>query len=370
MAEFNKVDRGRPLGVIGTMSSMISTPSEIVVSKLEFSPVKLLDNGGKSVNIRYEGRNIMVETPSLNVPYGVNVFDKTPGAPPKFSVDLSLGGASDNDQIQALQTFLEAFDERMVDAGVDNAKNWFKMGNPSREVIKAFYSPLVKVSLDKTGAPKPYPPTFKLALRKKFLPKGSASAPAPPPDVSSNTKSFDTKFYNGMEKDEKGQVSEFAAGSTLEDVISKRTKVTAIIQCTGVWFAGGKFGTTWKAAQLRVDSQPEQIRGPAFRSDAPDIRAFVAKATAAPAAPALVAAPSAGAGAGYGGYDEDEEEEDEEQEEEAAVAAPAPAPAPAPKKAAAAPVFTEEQVTEPVAVPVKVKVAGTTTKKVPKKSTA
>jgi hypothetical protein len=179
-----------------------------------------------------------------------------------------------------------------------------------------------------------------------------------------------------MEKDERGQVSEFPAGSTLEDVLSKRTKVTAIIQCTGVWFAGGKFGTTWKAAQLRVDSQPEQIRGPAFRSDAPDIRAFVAKATAAPAAPALVAAPSAGAGAGagagYGGYDEEEEEDDEneEQEEEAAVAAPAPAPAPAPKQAVAAPVFTEEQVTEPVAVPVKVKVAGTTTKKVPKKSTA
>ena len=367
LAYFGKVDRGRPLGVIGTMSSMINTPSEIAVSKLEFSPVKLLDNGGKSVNIRYEGRNIMVETPSLNVPYGVNVFDKTPGAPPKFSVDLSLGGASDNDQIQALQTFLEAFDERMIDAGVDNAKNWFKMGNPSREVIKAFYSPLVKVSLDKTGAPKPYPPTFKLALRKKFLPKGSASAPAPPPDTSSNTKTFDTKFYNGMERDEKGQVSEFEVGSKLEEVLAKRAKVTAIIQCTGVWFAGGKFGTTWKAAQLRVDSQPEQIRGPAFRSDAPDIRAFVAKATAAPAA-------AAGAGAGYGGYDEEEDEDEETEQQQQEEEAPAPAPkkvvaAPAPAPAPVA-VFTEEQVTEPISVPVKVKVAGTTTKKVPKKATA
>jgi hypothetical protein len=356
---------------------MINTPSEIVVSKLEFSPVKLLDNGGKSVNIRYEGRNIMVETPSLNVPYGVNVFDKTPGAPPKFSVDLSLGGASDNDQIQALQTFLEAFDERMIDAGVDNAKNWFKMGNPSREVIKAFYSPLVKVSLDKTGAPKPYPPTFKLALRKKFLPKGSASAPAPPPDSSSNTKSFDTKFYNGMERDEKGQVSEFEVGSKLEDVLAKRAKVTAIIQCTGVWFAGGKFGTTWKAAQLRVDSQPEQIRGPAFRSDAPDIRAFVAKATAAPVASSAAAA-GAGAGAGYGGEDEDEEEDEEQEQEQQEAPAPAPAPkkvvaavaavaAPAPAPAA---VFTEEQVTEPISVPVKLVKAGTAVKKVPKKATA
>jgi len=325
------------------MTSMISTPSDITVSKIEFGPVKLMDNGGKTVNLRYEGRNIMVETPSLNVPYGVNVFDKTPGAPPKFSVDLSLGGASENEQVQGLQDFLEAFDERMIDAGVENAGKWFKMGSPSREVIKAFYTPMVKVSVDKAGAPKPYPPTFKLALRKKFLPKGSATAPAPPPDVSTNTKSFDTKFYNGMEKDEKGQVSEFAVGSQLEEVLAKRTKVTTIIQCTGVWFAGGKFGTTWKAVQIRVDSQPDQIRGPAFRSDAPDIRAFVSKGLASKA------------GADYA---EDEEENDDAEEIVASVAAPALAPAksaraPAPA-AAPANTFAEEEVSEPLPVPKKI----------------
>ena len=69
------------------MSSLTHFPSDIKVSTIEFGPVKLLDSGGKSVNIRYEGRNLMLETPSLSVPYGVNVFDKQ--GPPKFSVDLS-----------------------------------------------------------------------------------------------------------------------------------------------------------------------------------------------------------------------------------------------------------------------------------------
>lgn len=313
---------------------MIHTPAEIEVSKIAFQPVKILDNGGKSVNLHFEGRNIMLETPSLNVPYGVNVFDKT--SPPKYSVDLSLRGADDNEQIKALQDFLEAFDERMIDAGVENAAKWFKMANPNREVIKAFYTPVVKISRDASGAPKPYPPTFKVNLRKKMAKKGAA---APDPSDSS-VGAFEAQLYNAAETDSKGQIAAFAADATIESTLPKRSQVTAIIQCTGVWFAGGKFGTTWKAVQMRVDSQPEQIRGPAFRSDAPDIRAFVAKKLTGEGA-------AAGGAGGYGGYGE--EEDDGEEELVAAVVAP-------PKKAAAlapAPAFEEEAVTEPAPVPAK-----------------
>lgn len=310
------------------MSSMIQSPSDITASKIEFGPVKLLDSGGKMVNLRYEGRNLMVETPSLNVPYGVNVFDKTPGAPPKFSVDLSLRGVEDNEQVRALQDFLEAFDERMVDAGVENAGKWFKMANPNREVIKAFYTPTLKFSKDAQGNPKPYPPTVKLALRKK---KGS--------------EAFETDFYNGAERDGKGQIQKFETDTPIEQILPKRAQCTAIIQCTGVWFAGGKFGTTWKAVQIRVDSQPEQIRGPAFRSDAPDIRAFVSKSLGSKAAAAAEA-------------EDEEEDEDAEEDVVAAVLPPkkvaAAAPAPVAKAAPAVAAFEEEQVAEPVPVPKKV----------------
>jgi hypothetical protein len=308
------------------MTSMISSPSDVSVSKLEFSPPKILDNGGKSVNLRYEGRNLMLETPSLNVPYGRNLFDKN--GPPKYSVDLSLRGADDNADVRALQDFLEAFDERMIDAGVENAGKWFKMANPSREVIKAFYTPLLKYSRDPQGNLKPYPPTIKAALRGK---KGAQATEA--------VGSFETHFYNSAEKDAKGQIAQFAPDTPLEQVLCKRSQVTAIIQCTGVWFAGGKFGTTWKAVQVRVDSQPEQIRGPAFRSEAPDVRAFVSKGLAAKAAPPAPA----------DSEEEDGSEEEEEQQEEVVVPVKK---APAPKPAVAA--FEEEAVSEPVPVPKKV----------------
>lgn len=312
-----------------TMSSMIKTPSEIEVSKIEISAIKALDNGGKTANIRYEGRNIMIEAPSLPVPYGVNVYDKTPGAAPKFSVDLSLRGADENDEVRAFKDFFETFDEFMIDAGVANASKWFKMSNPNREVIRAFYTPTLKISKDANGIPKPYPPTVKISLRKK------------------KDDTFETSFYNGAESDESGNLTEFAKDTPIDQILCKRSQTTAIIQCTGVWFAGGKFGTTWKAVQLRVDSQPEQIRGPAFRSEAPDIRAFVSKNIGASAKSNQIA---------------DEFDGAEEEDGGDVVAAFTPAKKVTPV-ATATPTFNEN-VVEPIAAPKK---TITTVKKVVKK---
>jgi hypothetical protein len=251
---------------------MIRLPSELDASVTEFGPVKLLDNGGKTVNVNYEGQPLKLETPSLKLPYGRNVFDKTPGAPVKYSVDLSLDeGASE------LKSFLEAFDERMIDAGVENAQKWFKMPNASREVIKAFYTPLVKYSRDAQSNPKPYPPTFKVNLRPRKFKNG---APADLPAAAEAAARFEAEFYNASERDAKGNPTLFPRDATLDQLLSKRTFVTAIIQCSSVWFAGGKFGTTWSAVQFRVDSQPDQMRGPAFRNDVPEVKAVAVAAVA------------------------------------------------------------------------------------------
>ena len=330
-----------------TMTSMISLPSEIDVSKLEFGPVKLMENGGKTVSIRYEGHNIITETPSLNVPYGLNVFDKTPGAPVKYSIDLSFRGVDENESIKALQTFFEEFDERMIDAGVENANKWFKMSNPNRDVIKAFYTPMLKYSKDASGQLKPYPPTFKLALRRAYN-KNAAKGSSSPAPTGTAVSTFDSKFYDPTAPlDAKGEIAQFPKDTELGQILVKRSQTTAIIQCTGVWFAGGKFGSTWKAMQFRMDSRPEQISGPAFRSEAPDIRAFVAKNVA-----------SAAAATSHPYEDAEEEEEEEDDDDGGAVAAVlpkkaavAPAPLPVQKPVSS---FAEEAVAEPVPVPKKV----------------
>lgn len=339
------------------MASNIRIASEIDVSKIEFGAVKLLGSGAKSVPLRYEGRNLMIETPSMTAPYGINKYDKTPGAMPKFSFDLSLGGADDNAAVGALKEFMEGFDERLVQAGVDNGAAWFKMAKPNQEVIKAFYTPLVKVSMDKEGNPKPYPPTFKLALRKRIIRKPGDKEGVQ--DAGENVGAFETKFYDAA-----SGMAEFDSGLKIEDVLPKRSQVSVIMECTGIWFAGGKYGTTWRAFQTCVHSKPEQIRGPAFRSfatDAPDIKAFAARLTAAATAPAGGAGDD-GDDDGYGGYGGGGSALAAVMPaapKPAAVAAPAPAPAPAAEPAE----FEEEQVAEPVAVPVAKKVVKKVVKK-------
>ena len=53
----------------------------------------------------------------------------------------------------------------------------------------------------------------------------------------------------------------------IESFIVKKVEVTALMQCTGVWFAGGKFGLSWKAVQVRLDSVPAGLRGYGFVND-------------------------------------------------------------------------------------------------------
>jgi hypothetical protein len=98
----------------------------------------------------------------------------------------------------------------------------------------------------------------------------------------------------------------------------KGAQVTSLIQCTGCWFAGSKYGLSWKLTQALLTSLPQNSRNFTFVDDgelaaapapAPAVSRKAAPAPA-PAAPAMVE------------DEEEEEEEEEEDEEEAPLAAP------------------------------------------------
>jgi hypothetical protein len=174
----------------------------------------------------------------LETPFGLSVFDKQ--GPPKYSVDLKLRGYDDPTNHPKTATIYNAFhalDEFMLDQGVKNSATWFK-GTKSREVLSELYTPVVRFSVDSEGNRKPYPPTLKVQLRKR-----------------------DDKFEADIYDENKRSLNDIP----LEDIIVKGTVLTALIQCTGVWFAGGKYGLSWKAIQIRADKVPHTFRGkPAF----------------------------------------------------------------------------------------------------------
>ena len=329
------------IACLNSMSKLIVKIGDFDVNNLSVGPMKSLDSGGKMASLFYkygdnQSSTLTTQVGSLGLPYGMNTFDKA--GPVKYSIDLSLRGYDENAKTKAIYDAFSALDTWMVDQGVKNSKAWFK-SDLSRDVIKAFYTPMVKVAKDAEGNPKPYPPTFKVNLRKQ-------------------NDQFDVKVYDDQARPYEGV--------PLEDLLVKGAQLTVLIQCTSVWFAGSKFGLSWKAKQIRMDRVPESIRGYAFLED-----------DDAPARPAAAARSSAPGGSNkFASLHQEEEEDEAEGEEDDAFQAPAPTQkqsvltammpkAPAPAPAPAAPVEEEPEDHEPIPAPKK---TTTTVKKVVAKS--
>jgi len=238
------------------MSSVVA-PSAFKVSNVSFSAIKMLDSGGKQAYVNYASKPLVMQVGSLETPFGMSVFDKV--SPPKYSIELNLRGHDDpktNPNVASIFNALTALDEHMIEQGVKNSRAWFK-SDMSRDVVSALYSPCLKIARDAEGNPKPYPPSLKIQLRQK-----------------------DGKFEPAVYDEHKRPME----GVPLEDVLVKRALLTVLMQCTGVWFAGGKFGLSWKAIQIRADKIPERIRGFAFLDEGD------AEGVAAPAAAPVVIA--------------------------------------------------------------------------------
>jgi len=223
------------------MSSVVS-PSSFNASSVTFSPVKLLESGGKQAYLNYDNRPLVMQVGSLETPFGLSVFDKIPGAAPKYTVELNLRGHDDpvgNPKTASIFNALNSLDEYLIDTGVKNSRAWFK-ADLNRDMVKMLYTPTMKFAKDAEGNLKPYPPTLKVQLRQR-----------------------DGKFETAVYDDKKRPLTDVP----LEDVLVKRSMLTVLIQCTGVWITGGKFGLSWKAVQIRADKIPDSIRGFAFLED-------------------------------------------------------------------------------------------------------
>jgi len=309
------------------MSSVVA-PSAFKTSNVTFSAVKTLESGGKQAYLNYSGGPLVMQVGPLETPFGLSVFDKQ--GPPKYSVDLKLRGYDDPTNHPKTATIYNAFhalDEFMLDQGVKNSATWFK-GAKSREVLSELYTPVVRFSVDAEGNRKPYPPTLKVQLRKR-----------------------DDKFEADIYDENKRPLNDIP----LEDIIVKGTVLTVLIQCTGVWFAGGKYGLSWKAIQIRADKVPHSFRGkPAFLDEEGDADAVeTASSAPAPKKGAPTAAPSAQPNKFAALHDDDEEVNDEEALAPAAAATAAPA--------------EDEEDDEEAPIPVPAKAKTTTPAKVVKK---
>jgi hypothetical protein len=222
------------------MDSII-LPANLSVSDIKYGTPRTLESGGKAIYLSFNKSPIVLQTPQMWAPFGkskwLNDNDKNKGtSAPKFTLDLSFKGMESSPVIETFYNKMTELDNKLIEDGVTNSFDWLKKKGVSKEVISNLYTKLVRHHSDKdTGElTNKYPPTFKLNLPFK-----------------------DDKFTCEVYDANKQLVD-------LNTIETKGCRVTAIIQCLGIWVAAGKFGCTWKVLQMRV-VPPQTIKGYAFK---------------------------------------------------------------------------------------------------------
>ena len=211
----------------------IVLPTDFDASNITYSEPRVLDNNGKVIYVSYNKKKLIMQTPEMDVPFGLSKqsFD----GKDKYSLDLSFKGKDNREVLGKFFNGLKSLDRKFIEDGFANSQKWFKKTFKSIDSIEeAMYTPLVKFPKDKEGnITDKYPPTIRITV---------------PHDG--------TKFLCDVYDHNKNIVD-------LATIDTKGAKISAIVQCSGLWVSG-KYGSTWKVVQMKV-TPPARIKGYAFK---------------------------------------------------------------------------------------------------------
>lgn len=276
------------------MTSSIILPSEFDVSKLNYNDVKRLDNGGKVVYIGYNKRPLIMQTCECYAPFGVQSYSNDDGKSESYSIELSFKDMETRKTLQTLHKVLSEIDERNIEEGISHSTDWgLSKKKSSKEVIEALYTTIVKVPKE----PEKYPSTFKIKIPYR---NGNFAC-----DVfDANQNMIDLR-------------------QVMDGQQTKGSKITAMIQCTGIWMAGSKFGCSWKLVQMKCIMQTK-MTGFCLR-DVPDEDNDIEEDSTVEEPVVLKKTDNAE-------IEEDDDEEDEEEEDDDDDDDPVQVPVPVKKK--------------------------------------
>ena len=205
------------------------------VDNLKYSELKVMKSGAKSIYLNYKGAKVNLQTPILNIPYGVNdnmQFIKKDEARKdeerKYDITVSFKGMDENPKIKQFHDKMKELEQKIIDDAFTNRLVWFKNNyGGNKDVISNMFTPIVKHDKDKTTGEyaNKYPPTFKAKIPYNSL-----------------ENKFDFDCYD-MENNE----------TVFHDILGnlKGGKAQFIIQLSGIWFSAGMFGCSWKIVSAK-----------------------------------------------------------------------------------------------------------------------
>lgn len=210
-------------------------------SDVLFTKPKVNSSGGKNVGIlnAKTKKSLYLSTP-LMLTWGINENDFDGSG--RKTYDLSLQFPRDQDSnfsedTKNLLKSLEEYEKLIKDASVTNCKEWFGKAKMSEDVVDALFTPMLKYPKDQgSGEPdKTRAPTLRVKIPY-----------------------YDDVFKIELYDTDRELLFPNVENSSLlpTQVIEKGQNIAVVIQSGGIWFANGKFGTTWKLVQAVV--QPRE----------------------------------------------------------------------------------------------------------------
>jgi hypothetical protein len=233
-------------------NSSVVSGTKIDLSKITFGKITQNPNGSKSVRVSYDGGPLTIQTPMLNIPWGVNPpysekdnkkegdddnsresDGKKTSKMSKWSLQMSFKGANPADKEgKKIATFLDnmkAIDQLFLDTLVKNRQEWFddnkKMSN---EIASAIYDRLFRRSV------------------KERVNKNTKEAY--PPCIEPKVNCLDGVFQCHVTK---------SSGEDYEEPIDKLnlrgSSGSGIIRLTNFYIQQTSCGPTWTLMRLRAD---------------------------------------------------------------------------------------------------------------------
>ena len=232
-------------------TNQFKTITKNIPTKVEYGEVTTNKYGGRNCKVKYDGKDFLLQTPRMRLPYGLSVYQdpEDKSKPPRYSLDFSFSGYElDEDGNPGQQKIRDFYDlchgleERLVTEAYKNSSTWLNMDEANEGVARALTRDLLRFSKDKETKKKStkWPPTLKAK-------------------VGFWEGKFTVKAYD----EDKNLIDD------LSTFVVKGTEAVAILKLYQVNFASGKVGYDFRVQQVRL-YRPAGIGAYAFEDDSDD----------------------------------------------------------------------------------------------------
>lgn len=219
-------------------SNVLNGATFNAASDFKYTAPKANKSGGKSVGIQNtkDNKSLHLSTP-LMMTWGCSGYESpVTGKVESYDLSLQFPREQDGNYNEDTRSFLESmkqYEARIKADAIKNSKDWFGKSTMAPAVVDALFTPMLKYPKDKETGEPDYMRTPTLRIKVPYY---------------DNT--FRVEIYN-LDRD---MIFPDANDPELTpvDLIQKTQNVALVIQSGGVWFANGKFGTTWRLVQAVV----------------------------------------------------------------------------------------------------------------------